>query len=88
MTEQVAELHQAFAWDCEKCGRENFVRSIVANPPPDEYLDSLKAIGVLESWQTLEDLPEGAGVIFQTCPSAVTCAHCGSTFAAKDDREN
>ena len=24
----MAELHSAFYWDCEKCGRENFVRAI------------------------------------------------------------
>ena len=23
------ELHPAFVWDCDDCGRENFVRSIV-----------------------------------------------------------
>ena len=40
MIERIAELHEAFAWTCDECGADNFVRPIVCeNPdmePPDD----------------------------------------------------
>ena len=70
------ELHQAFVWDCDECGRENFCRAVVA-----EFSEEQKA-EVAEDWDlSPEELRTG---LWMTRPDEVTCTHCGTTFEAKD----
>jgi len=44
----VVELHNAFVWDCESCGRENFVRAVTTK------LD-VQGLGSIGQWVTRPD---------------------------------
>lgn len=60
------ELHQAYMWTCEACGRDNFERAIELSPE--------QVAGM--------DLPYQASEgTWLTSPSEVTC-QCGQTFEA------
>lgn len=73
------ELHMAFFWICDDCGRDNFVRSVAVKP---EEMDA----------RTLADLEERGFYDpdvciegqFQSRPDRVTCAHCNAEFHAVD----
>lgn len=65
------ELHLAFVWDCDDCGRENFVRSIVGEFDEDAMKEMREEHGI-----TAYECGE-----WHTAPTSVTCQHCGSTFA-------
>lgn len=61
----VARLHHAFRWDCDSCGRENFVRAISMER---EYIES--KLG--------EDIEtDGDYVLY---PAIVVCQHCTSQY--------
>jgi predicted nucleic acid-binding Zn ribbon protein len=64
------ELHPAFVFDCDECGRENFVREIVEEH--DEETDS-----ELRSEHSIEPYEEGHWVL---TPTTVTCQHCNADF--------
>lgn len=64
------ELHLAYAWDCDECGRENFERAIIAEFSPEEW-DEMRAEGI--------DPRTGNWV---TNPDEVTCRACGAVFKA------
>lgn len=70
------ELHNAFLWTCEECGRDNFARTVTVDPanmlPVDreDYKDAVRAWG------------EGSPMVDVFClmaPDTVTCGHCGVT---------
>lgn len=66
------DLHQAFLWTCDDCGRDNFERAITVDPEsihPDDLAEAREAFG------------DG---IFLKAPTRVTCEHCGARFAACD----
>ena len=69
------ELHLAYVWDCDTCGRENFERAIVYEPSPEDREDA-KDAG--------EEFASGH---WMTRPENVECKHCGAKFEAKDDNE-
>jgi uncharacterized Zn finger protein len=71
---QEVELHPAFQWDCDNCGKENFTRSIKWEGS-EEDLIKLKERFEIEAWQEGE---------FRHCPDEVTCSYCGTVFKAKD----
>lgn len=71
-----AELHSAFVWDCDNCGRENFVRSVTVEMNPDDPEDAeLIAIAREESGH----LGDVTG-FWQMAPDDVTCQHCGAEY--------
>ena len=67
---EIVELHPAFYWDCNACGRENFVRAIL-----QEFTD-----------EELKELRETEGIIpgetgnFQKRIEEVTCQFCKEDF--------
>ena len=66
----IASLSIAYVWDCDDCGRENFVRCIAADFGEDELQELRDEHGV-EAWETGD---------FVTMPDKVTCKHCGAEF--------
>ena len=71
------ELHQAFVWTCDDCGRDNFERSVVYEPlasEKDEHLRLLHGLGADES------IPETLDCDLVTAPDRVACSHCGARF--------
>lgn len=71
MSERV-ELRPAWAWDCDRCGRENFTRAVVPC--------SLE--GVLPDGFDASDFEGGEWV---TKPDVVECEHCGLRSVVEDD---
>ena len=69
------ELHPAYAWDCDACGRENFVRGLVAEMSEEELAEARERFG-LESW-------EMGG--FLRVPVVVVCQFCGADFETVPD---
>jgi hypothetical protein len=79
----IVELHQAFHWICDACGRDNFERAITVDPAsidaedlPIEDPDRAEAI---RDW--INNAGEGD---FVQAPEDVTCLHCGAEFATED----
>lgn len=64
------ELHLAFVWDCDDCGRENFTRSITKEISEEEKQEMCERYGI-------DDLPPG---VLMSAPEVVVCKHCGSEF--------
>ncbi len=69
-----AELRPAYAWDCDRCGAENFERAVVHEFSPAERQELLDQ----------GEMPETGNWL--TCPDAVTCRSCGASFAARHFR--
>lgn len=71
MNTQTVELHQAFFWTCEACGRDNYARAIAISPDsPDgrEFLRRLQIQGI-----------KIQGEILAT-PTTVKCGECAEKF--------
>jgi hypothetical protein len=66
------EMHPAFLWTCDSCGRHNFVRSVAFEPESARLTD--------EQRQAVEEMPGG----WFSYPETVQCPHCGSEFDAVD----
>lgn len=83
------DLHQAFMWVCEDCGRDNFERAVVIGP--ERYAEfGIKHVAeqALEAVSSLKN--EYAGGIeydytLVTNPDHVTCKHCGAQFESRED---
>ena len=72
------ELHQAFVWDCDNCGAENFCRSRVVTPEsidPDELPDNTEHDEAVRDW-----IESGGSGIFHTAPESVRCRECDTEF--------
>lgn len=65
------ELHPAFRFDCDECGRESFVRARVIE---FEALDPEERAEIAGE---VVDETEGQ---FLTMPTSVACLHCGAKF--------
>lgn len=65
------ELHQAWMWDCDNCGRENFTRGI---RPELSIEDKL----FLKEERDIDIEDEGEFIMM---PPNVTCNYCKSSFA-------
>lgn len=78
------ELHEAWCWTCDDCGRDNFCRSRWITPQPNELDEILAKVGMTredyDEW--LESDPDHGGK-FSTMPEWVKCEHCGAQFAAE-----
>lgn len=73
------ELHPAYCWDCDACGRQNFLRAVNRDATPEEMLRQsgiLIDAGIIEP--EMDEVLEG--VQFQQTPRDVTCEHCGTRF--------
>lgn len=68
------ELHPAYYFDCDSCGREQMVRPIRV-AITDEMRQDARDIMDL-------DVHEQAAAIALVVPERVTCVHCGSEFQA------
>ena len=68
------ELHLAYSWTCDDCGRGNFTHGM--SPEYDTELE----------WQMKEHFGYGIndGGQFMMRPDKVTCGHCGETFETED----
>lgn len=64
------ELHPAFVFDCEQCGKETFGRLLVREYDA-ETLAQMRDEHGIESWEA------GDWIEF---PGRVTCQHCGKVF--------
>jgi uncharacterized protein with PIN domain len=64
------ELRPAHVWDCDACGRENFVRNVIPSFSDDEE-DEMR--------QLMEVSPDEDGLITMI-PDQVKCPHCGAEF--------
>ncbi len=80
------EIHPAYRWDCEECGRENFGRMVTAQLPDEELEKIMRSDGVLDAHQSLADLPPGVKYDLITIPEIVKCGHCGAEFETVDPR--
>ena len=63
-------LHPAYMFDCDNCGRENFVRAVLPEMSPEDEQRLREDEGV-------ESYEEGHWV---TYPDKVECFHCGADF--------
>jgi hypothetical protein len=72
---ETVELHPAWWWLCDACGNDVFHRAVVTTIPVEDLPDHLRA---------MVDDDMVAGFTGHSCPSVVTCPHCGSTYKAED----
>lgn len=68
------ELHPAFVWTCEDCGRENFTRVVRLEPElvPDLIPEDRRAE------------VEGREGDWCLAPDRVTCAYCGAEYETEE----
>lgn len=78
------ELHPAWYFICEACGRDNYGRSPVVEPEclmPSKLPDGLTARDVIEA---VTGEPCQDDDRFLLWPDDVTCRHCGSKYRIGD----
>lgn len=69
------ELHDAYVWTCDACGRDCFVRAVTVEMTDDDIVAmQIRHGGEPEDWQT------GKWI---TRPDEVTCDHCGKTYTVE-----
>jgi hypothetical protein len=68
--EKKVELRPAYVFDCDECGRENFVRGIVPEFSEEELAEIRLEQGI-EPWEMGD---------FVTMPEVVKCQHCNAVF--------
>lgn len=71
------ELHQAFMWDCEHCGIENFARAIRATLSDEEIANIREKFGI-------EEESEDEKVLFLLAPEKVTCSGCQTEYLTQE----
>jgi predicted nucleic acid-binding Zn-ribbon protein len=80
-----AELHSAYAWDCDECGTENFVRAIAADLDEEVMRQAMeRGQDVDQHFQAIgedgaTEFPEIVTAI-AIAPVRVTCRNCGMIF--------
>lgn len=80
-----ARLLSAYVWDCDNCGTENFVRSIVAEMCDEDREEMFRHFHDLDQWAELPANWRDFQMV--TRPDEVTCCECEAKFEAEDDRE-
>jgi len=73
MITETVELHQAFSWICNGCGKRNFERGVNCEMSSEEFQEAKERLGV-EPWV------EGAMVM---APSKVKCKNCGEAYTTE-----
>lgn len=71
------ELHPAFSFDCDSCGREGFHRGVVVAFSAEDMAT------IADLYQT-EGVELAAGV-WHFKPATVECTHCGAVFSVAED---
>lgn len=75
------ELRQAFAFDCDACGRENFVRARAAELSPEDREEMRRELEMDdEEFRSL-------GLVLTMRPKAVECGECGAKFEVENDED-
>ena len=59
------ELHPAFFWDCDQCGRQNFERGVTHEGPIDTTLEFTMLDGILVKGPSTVTCPH-CGASFET----------------------
>lgn len=82
------ELHAAFCWDCDNCGKENFVRAIegdIDEAAMEAQLDQIVPELIATEAEELDDGSMMSPFFVQRIclmPATVCCTFCGSTFTS------
>jgi hypothetical protein len=76
------ELHAAWSWCCDECGKDNFEYSV--NLDLSKYgKEERRAIAIsIRLIERDEETPESFEVLSQ--PEEVQCSHCAAMFAVMD----
>ena len=77
---KTVEVHNAYWFACEECGRDNYIRPIRSEISRQEAIEYLKTIGQLDQ---SEELPDEVGIVFETYPVELVCTFCHSKFKAQ-----
>jgi ribosomal protein S27E len=81
MPEQATvELHPAWQWDCDACGREVFERTMTQQLTAEEVRELAERMGE----EVVGELPpdDERGEVVHL-PDEVECPHCGAIFATE-----
>ena len=71
-------LQTAFAWDCPKCGYQNFVKGLPVDSSDEEVEEALREINGIEEW---EEVPSDLGGEFVMAPERVICDECENEYS-------
>jgi hypothetical protein len=74
--DEIVSLEQAWFWQCPRCQKGNYARSVAADMT-EVPEDTVREMLGLESWQ---EIPADIGCQFVTAPEFVKCAHCSAEF--------
>lgn len=70
------ELHNAYSWDCDECGRGNFVRAVVVAMTDEDASEMMQRYGGdPEDWQNGQ---------WMTRPDEVVCENCKARFETEE----
>lgn len=89
----MTELHAAFVFDCEECGKENFIRALEGNMDESAIEEAAKsgdvtgflvardgkAVESPDGGDPVEYHAESLYQVIAVAPPFVTCKHCGHT---------
>ena len=64
------ELHQAFSWICDGCGKRNFERAIESEMSPEDEMAEKEKFGI----------DPGEEGMFLMAPRGVKCKHCDEEY--------
>ncbi len=81
-TMKTIELHQAWVWDCDECGRENVAHGMTADTSNWSDEEKQEMAAMLECESSDEFVIE-AMLIAQ--PVQVTCRFCEHVFAVAEE---
>jgi transcription elongation factor Elf1 len=74
------EVFPAWVFTCNDCGKDTFVRSVVAEMSQEEREEQLRVEMKLELW---EPIPEGTFGEWTTYPTTLKCDHCKAEFESE-----
>jgi hypothetical protein len=85
----IVELHQAYVWTCDECGRDQFERGVtyslqeVADMEPDFISMCSEMISAAEE---MADPENGVDLVmgFTKGPDEVECNHCGHVYGTRE----
>lgn len=78
MADRSVELHAAFTWTCEDCGRENFARAVQLEP------EQVRELVPEDLQDDAEAMREEIGGDWCLAPRWVRCPHCGARYATRE----
>ena len=70
---ETVELHHAFSWICDNCGKRNFERGISSEMSPEDLELAKSQDGI-----DLEEMGD-----FVLAPDKVKCKNCGTEYEAE-----